>query len=94
MIVDRIGELLHAEKIRNAAQCDADQNESIGIRDKVGIRHQGNATYQRYKLVLLLAVNEETETDGTEQNSPEQSSRIQIGHQSPTFEFNRSRVKK
>jgi len=67
-------ELLHAKKIRYAAQSHPCDNESVNIRNEVGIRHQGDATRKRYKLVLLLAVDEKAETNGTEQKSPEKNS--------------------
>lgn len=53
----------------------SDDDEKNRIRDKVGEYHQDQAAHQWNRALLLAAIDEEAEPDGTKEKAPEDQGR-------------------
>lgn len=66
-------------EIWNYHQYDADPNEQPVAAHEVRINHQRESADQRDHTSLLLPVYEETEPDGSEQQTPKERRRVHLG---------------
>ena len=61
----------YSDEIGERGERDPDRDEQECVGNKIRENHEGQPAEQRNDGLLLLAIQEESEPDGTEKQSPE-----------------------